>query len=116
MADDTDRANDNVKRLPVKFKQPVPEDRTLLLPWEVKQSGKCTHLRVGYIIDSASAEVECNQCGEKLNPMWVLSQLATEDRRYADSQKRYREEMERLTNRSRTKCQHCGKLTRISYK
>jgi len=103
-----------ITTLPVRFKSPLSSDRTLLLPFEVPQPGKCDHLFTQYIIDPAAAEVECGKCHEKLNPMWVLERLASEDRRIEDSRKRYREESQRLSDRLKTKCQHCGKMTRIS--
>lgn len=46
--------------------------------------------------------------------MWVLTRLATEDRRMHENLDRYNEEMRRLNERVRTKCQHCGAMTRIS--
>jgi len=110
----TDDPDDNVKRLPVRFKKPVPEDRTLVNPFEVAARFKCLHVMVGYVIDPSAAEVECGGCGEKLNPMWVLGQLVTADRRFAESQARYQDEQKRLAERQRTKCYHCGKMTRIS--
>lgn len=106
--------DDNVKKLPVRFKNPLPEDRTLLHPWEVQKGGGCCHFMAPYIVDEKLAEVECGRCGAKLNPMWVLSQLAIHDRRYEEGQKRYQEEMKRLSERERTKCESCGKMTRIS--
>jgi hypothetical protein len=69
---------------------------------------------VPYLVDEALAEVECGKCGAKLNPMWVLVRLANEDRRLNESQRRYQEEMARLNERERTKCEHCGQMTRIS--
>jgi hypothetical protein len=110
MSDDDNK----VAKLPVRFKNPVPEDRTLVRPHEVQKTGGCGHLYVRYIVDDALAEVECGQCGAKLNPMWVLIRLANEDRRYEESQKRHQEEMKRLSERERTKCFNCGKMTRIS--
>jgi hypothetical protein len=106
--------DDKVKQLPVRFKNPAPEDRTLMRPYEVDKGGGCSHFMVHYIIDEKLAEVECGGCGAKLNPMWVLGQLANMDRRYEEGQKRYQEEMKRLDERERTKCQNCGKMTRIS--
>lgn len=106
--------DDNIKKLPVKFKNPLPEDRTVLQPWEVMKGGGCGHVYVQYIVDEKLAEVECGKCGAKLNPMWVLTRLANEDRRYEEGQKRYQEEMKRLSERSRTKCHNCGKMTEIS--
>jgi Zn finger protein HypA/HybF involved in hydrogenase expression len=106
---DTD---DNITKLPVRFKNPAPEERTLLRPFEVARHGQCLHDR--YIVDDKKAEVECATCGERLNPMWVLAQLCSKDARIHAAQKRYAEEMERLAEREKTKCHHCGKMTRIS--
>jgi hypothetical protein len=105
--------DDNVRQLPVIFKQPSPEERSLVLPHEVGKGATCLH--VGhFIVDGAMAEVECGSCGAKLNPMWVLVRLASDDRRWEEAQKRYQDEMGRLAQRERTTCQHCGRLTRIS--
>lgn len=103
-----------IKRLPVRFKSPLPADRTLLAPFEVPKPGKCSHFQVPYIVDPSAAEVECGKCHEKLNPMWVLGQLANTDRRMAAAHEHYQEEQKRLAERRRTMCQHCKKMTRIS--
>lgn len=105
----------NVTKLPVRFKNPLPDERTLMMPHEVPHEVQtCSHLFVQYIVDPALAEVECGQCGAKLNPMWVLNRLAAEDRRYHEGMKRYHEEMRRLSEREKTKCFNCGHMTRIS--
>jgi hypothetical protein len=106
----------NVTKLPVRFKNPVPEERTVVLPHEVQRSGKCLHFMKGYIVDEALAEVECGGCGAKLNPMWVLVRLALEDRRMQEAANRYQEEMKRLDERSKTKCRSCGKMTPVSWR
>lgn len=103
--------DDKVKRLPVSFKTPLPPERTLFLPWEVKAE-QCVHR--AFVIDHEKSEVECKDCKAKLNPMWVLQKLAARDHRFQEAHVRYNEEMKRLDERTRTKCQHCGKLTRIS--
>jgi Zn finger protein HypA/HybF involved in hydrogenase expression len=104
--------SDNVKKLPVRFKNPVPDDRTLLFPYEVGKHTKCYHEK--FVVDEAKAEVECGSCGEKLNPMWVLRHLTGRDTRFAEAHRKYHEEMKRLSERERTKCEHCGKMTGIS--
>lgn len=109
-----DGTDDKVKRLPVRFKAPQPEERTLVRPFEVGKGAECSHLYTQYIIDEALSDVECFKCKAKLNPMWVLTRLANEDRRYEEAQKRHQEEMRRLAERERTKCRHCGKMTTIS--
>lgn len=106
--------SDVVTKLPVRFKHPVPEERAVVFLHEVGRGHECPHLFVPYIVDQALAEVECGRCGAKLNPMWVLTRLASEDRRHEEGQRRYQDEMKRLSDRARTKCDHCGKMTRIS--
>ena len=103
---------DNVTKLPVRFKTPVPDDRTLVRPWEVARHGQCMHDK--FIVDDKLLEVECGKCGDKLSPMWVLVQLASREMRIHEAAKRYQEEMKRLAERERTKCLHCGQMTRIS--
>ena len=103
--------DDNITKLPVKFRKPPDEDRTLFSPWEVGKPKACYH--ESFVVDQEKDTVECAACGERLNPMWVLSHLATRDRNFADRQKRANEAMNRLKERSRTKCEHCQKMTRI---
>ena len=112
----TDELDDdgNIKRLPIRFKTPQPEERTLVRPFEVGATSPCSHFYTQYVVDEALAEVECYKCKAKLNPMWVLTRLANEDRRYEEAQKRHQDEMQRLSDRTRTKCFHCGKMTTIS--
>lgn len=97
----------------MKFKKAAPGERTLLAPYEVAKRG-CHHYPGHFIVNESLAEVTCADCGEKLNPMWVLQQLATRDRNFAEAHTRYHEQMKRLSERTSTKCRHCGKMTRIS--
>lgn len=109
--------DDNVTALPVVFKEPPAEtDRSLFFPHEVGKV-RCSHFFVDnakLIIDEKLATVECGHCGERLNPMSALSWLAHRDSQFHRAAKRYQEEQRRLAARSRTKCQHCGQMTRIS--
>lgn len=104
--------DDNVTRFPIRPKVQPHEDRTLVSPMEIGRVGRCDHPR--FIVDEASDQVECAVCAERLNPIWVLTQLTREDRRMERVRTKYREEMERLDKRTRTKCDHCGQMTRIS--
>lgn len=61
--------DENVTKLPVRFKNPLPEQRVLIRPHEVPRPGDCMHFMVTYIVDDKAAEVECGECGAKLNPM-----------------------------------------------
>lgn len=114
MNDDDPPIDPEITKLPVRFKEPLPEERSILLAWEAGKGGGCTHLFAQYLVSDTDAEVECGRCGTKLNPIWVLVKLAVHDRRMAESQQRYQEEQKRLAERTRTKCQHCGEMTRIS--
>jgi len=102
-----------VIKLPVKFKARAPDERTLVSPWEVLKHVECDHLMATYIINEREADVECGRCGTRLNPMWVLKELATSDRRYAQMKESAKQASERRADRVRCKCQHCGKMTRI---
>jgi uncharacterized protein YeaO (DUF488 family) len=75
---------------------------------------KCWHER--FLIDPQKAEVECADCGERLNPMFALEQLARKETKYHEFHARYQDEMQRLKERSRTKCENCGQMTRISHR
>lgn len=117
MNDDDPSLGADVERLPVKFKTPVPVDRVLVRPFEIQRHEPCIHsplMGASYVVDEKLAEVECGKCGAKLNPMWVLAQIASHDRRLHEAQARYQDEQKRLAERSKTKCQHCQKMTRIS--
>jgi ribosomal protein S27E len=100
---------DDAKVVPlaVQFKHPHPPELEL-----VREYQKCFHRQ--FLVDESKAAVECADCHEKLNPMWVLSHLASENSRFLEASRRYQDEMARLRERSRTKCQHCGQMTRIS--
>ncbi len=77
---------------------------------------KCYHQSV-FLIDKRSEHIECKECGEQLNPMWVLEELQRRRSRWESRVAKLREEIPRaekeLTSRTRTKCQHCKKMTPI---
>lgn len=100
----------NVAVLPVKFKEPPGEDAPFFV---VEHMGKCSHFGP-FIVNDKEDAVTCKQCGERLNPMYVLKRLAHEETRWHQARVAYQDEMQRLKERSRTKCDHCGEMTRIS--
>ncbi len=110
----TDDEPPRVTRLPVRFREPPDADRTLFGPHDPPHHPECSHTFVHYYVNPAEAEVTCGKCKTKLNPMWVLGQLANGDRRYAESQRAAKAAQARLDERSRTKCEHCKRMTRIS--
>ncbi|WP_321820843.1 MULTISPECIES: hypothetical protein [unclassified Burkholderia] len=98
-----------VHTLPVKARR-ARSNRLFL---DLVSPGKCWHQRQ-YLIDASLAEVVCGDCGQKLNPMWVLQQLMNKDHRIHELNETYEQQKKDLAERSRTKCEHCGKMTRIS--
>lgn len=70
---------------------------------------RCWHKSV--LIDAAKAEVECADCHDKLNPMWVLEMLCHEENRFEDRRQAYMGERKAWEARRRTKCTHCNKFT-----
>lgn len=72
---------------------------------------KCKHIQV--LVDEQLGHVECEKCGEKLNPIWVLTRLAREETRWAYERKQLEETTEKYNAKSRCKCEHCGKMTKV---
>ncbi|MDC7805546.1 hypothetical protein PQS31_01705 [Luteimonas sp BLCC-B24] len=77
----------------------------------VHSYGGCQHAHTE--VDEKKSEVTCRDCGEKLNPIWVLVRIANEDRILRDRWAGMRAELKLMSGRVRTKCQHCGEMTRI---
>lgn len=71
----------------------------------------CEHYCVE--IDEARCNVVCKKCGVELNPIWVLSRFAREQTQWDANRKALKEERERMELKQRTKCQHCGAMTKI---
>lgn len=72
---------------------------------------KCKHLH--FLIDEEHQEVTCGDCEMKLNPMWVLTQLARSETRFVRENQIRKETIAKLEAKRRTKCQHCQKMTRV---
>lgn len=105
-------SDDNVTKLPVRFRKPLADEGRIIQ--EADPIGACRHQDATYLIGPGAADVECSKCGTRLDPMWVLRQLARHDSRMHSAHSRYHEEMKRLSERTRTKCENCGQMTRIS--
>lgn len=118
--------DDKVSRLPVRFKAP-PEGEPPFLKVVDRWGGDgCDHrsyyvegrgfVPVTYYLREGETEVECGCCHTRIDPMFVLRIMATEETQWSRARERYIDEMRRLHERSRTKCEHCGAMTRISRK
>lgn len=65
------------------------------------------------IVDEEKAEIECSDCGEKLDPIKYLAKLADREGAYYERMVRLREDYQKVKDKTRCKCQHCGLMTRI---
>lgn len=72
---------------------------------------KCQHKRVQ--IDEIESEVECKDCGKRLNPIAVLVRLAREESRLKIRIEQFKELNSKIDAKTRTKCGHCGKMTTV---
>jgi hypothetical protein len=111
-AEPENAAGADVTRLPVAFRKSIEEG-----PYLLHSVGhvpvKCFHTH-GFLVDERLSEVTCRACQARLNPMWVLQQLAAQETRWHQFFARYQDEMARLQARQRTRCRHCGKMTAVS--
>lgn len=92
----------------------LPEETKVISLKEARNKfrpGKCQHKHM--TVDEELNEVECDDCGAKLNPVAVLLRFSQEESRWARQGEELRELHRKLDERIRCKCQHCGKMTRI---
>lgn len=105
-----DASETNILALPVK-PRPNPEEGAML---QRVPANKCHHLLASYEVDIDAGKCRCKACGEEVSPMFVLERLMNSESRWMQTLANYQDAMKRLAERSRTKCDHCGKMTRIS--
>lgn len=75
------------------------------------REGQCRHLNITVYEDRS--QVVCRDCGESLNPIWVLTRMAKEETKWAMRRSEFIAARTELAKRQRCKCQHCGQITRI---
>ena len=105
----TSEPPETVVALPVAYKD--PKQQPGLVPVD---ASKCTHLRSTYEVDVRGGKCRCKSCGAEVSAMFVLEQCMNTESIWHRHHAVYNDEMRRLRERSATKCQHCGKMTRIS--
>ena len=74
-------------------------------------SPRCAHNK--FIIDDSLTTVECGICGYQLNPIWVIDQLRFQESRYSMAMEEIKKTLEKAKAKTRCKCEHCKKMTRI---
>lgn len=78
-----------------------------------RKVGGCKH--VNMVVDENLDVLECEDCGERLNPISALIRLAREESRLERLIKEVNVSIEKLDKKKRTQCRHCGKMTPIRY-
>lgn len=101
-----------VTALPVK-PRPALEDAPML---QAVPYSHCKHYLAAFTVDSVAGKCFCKDCGGEVSPMFVLEQLMKQESQWMRTRAAYQDEMQRLAERTRTKCTHCGQITRISGK
>ena len=104
-----DTSGTNILKLPVK---PVESRHDVFLV--PPPSNACAHLDGPFEVDEKGGKCKCLTCGGEVSPIFVLTRLMKQESRWMRTRLAYMDEMKRLHERERTKCQHCGKQTRIS--
>lgn len=105
-----DISQTNILELPIK-QRPSAEEGAMLQPVPYD---KCQHTFTTFEVDVNAGKCRCKKCGEEVSPMFVLEELMKAESRWMRTLDSYQDSMKRLAERSRTKCDHCGKMTRIS--
>ena len=78
----------------------------------------CQHDRIE--VDDSLYEIKCLDCGEKLNPVWYLCQIAFKQNKLKKMYDEYNK-LARMINNTKVKlktinkckCEHCGKMTKV---
>lgn len=107
-----DAPGGDVLKLPVKRNEP-PDGSLMLVPPPFE---KCRHFNGPFEVDEDAGDCKCLKCGEKVTAIFVLKQLMRQESQWMRTRAAYQDEMKRLKERERTKCQHCGQMTRISHR
>ena len=106
----SDEAPSDVVKLDTKAK-PVDQRGLRVVRY---QHGACNHTTCTYIVDEALEEVQCGDCGAKLNAHWVLRQLCEKESRWRQRADDASKVLAEVEGRTRTRCQHCDQMTHIN--
>jgi hypothetical protein len=104
-----DISGDNILKLPVKPREQVGDRFLVDVPYS-----KCNHWQGPFEVDEKGGKCKCLKCGDEVSAIFVLTELMKQESRWMRTREAYLGELKRLGERSRTKCQHCGEMTRIS--
>lgn len=68
----------------------------------------CFHRKI--LVDVEYEKAECEDCGELLSPMWVLTKMMRAEARWKNLRTYYLEAARAFENKRRFKCRHCKKI------
>ncbi len=101
--------DDKILRLrPPSTKRGADTDKTL----QIVRDFSCRHR--WFVVDETKNEVECGECGERLNPIWVLEQFAIKETALACTRDRLARKVDELKGRTRYKCGSCGQMNNLT--
>lgn len=103
-------SNNDVTTLPVRSKRQDKGKLFLVDP----PLDKCQHFNGPFEVDEDAGTCKCMECKEDVSPIFVLKRLMNKESLWSRSADRYNDEMRRLSERKKTKCDHCGRITQIS--
>jgi len=78
---------------------------------KIFKDAKCEHKQI--VVDEALWQIECAECGKILDPIYYLAQIARKEIRVQWNIDELRKEEQKISQKLRCKCDHCGKMTRI---
>lgn len=103
-----DKDDPNVVKLAVSKRPPLGETFLQAVPVH-----SCTHFRGPFEVDDKANKCKCLACGGEVSPFFVLTQLMAMESTWMRNREAAAAISKRLEERTSTKCQHCGKMTRI---
>lgn len=73
---------------------------------------RCPHYRL--TVDQALTELNCQDCGVNVNPIVWIADLAELFQALSYERKKLIEARARYEGKKRCRCEHCGKLTKVT--
>lgn len=101
--------SDNIRHLPIARADTTKRQLRMI----TRTPGECHHRGVTYYFDEAENEITCGACKARLNPVWVIAEMAKHESRWCAHREAYLRALEKYEQRKRCKCEHCGQFTRI---
>jgi hypothetical protein len=98
-------SDDNITKLPIRAKGPR---KALEI---VHKYGGCQHLNA--LVDEKLAELECADCGAKLNPISFLMTMANQLTTWEYAKQSLAKARAEMDERKRCRCTKCGEWTEI---